>query len=72
MRNIDKLKELTENPDFEQGKIFNSSSAAGNISIWIRSVVRTYDALLIVEPKRNELAEAEKNLKEAEDTLAEK
>jgi len=50
---------------FAEDKIFNASSAAGNLSIWIRSVAETYNALLIVDPKRRELAEAEATLKEA-------
>jgi len=38
--------------------------------MWIRAVVKTYDALLIVEPKKKELAAAEAKLKAAEDLLA--
>ena len=46
------------------------SVPAGNISLWIRACVETYDALQIVEPKRLQLTEAEKKLKGAEQTLA--
>lgn len=66
------MKELLKLEEADEEKIFKSSSAAGNIFIWIRNVVETYDALLIVEPKRKELAEAEAALKLAEDKLAEK
>ena len=48
------------------------SEPAGNISLWIRACVETYEALLIVEPKRLQLSEAEKKLKVAETTLATK
>lgn len=60
------------NPLFEKEKVFNASKAAGNLSQWIRAVVDTYEALLVVEPKRLELGEAERKLKEAEDILNEK
>ena len=50
----------------------NASKAAGNLSLWIRAVVDTYYALLIVDPKREELEKAELMLKQAEQTLAEK
>ena len=59
-----------QNPLFEKEKVMNASKAAGNLSLWIRAVVDTYDALLIVEPKRAELKRAEENLKEAEEVLA--
>jgi dynein heavy chain len=30
----------------------NASKAAGNLSLWIRSVLETYEALMIIEPKK--------------------
>jgi len=39
-------------------KVFNASNAAGNLSLWIRAVVSTYGALLVVEPKRRMLEDA--------------
>ena len=33
-------------------KVMSVSQAAGNMAVWIRAVTLTYDALLIVEPKR--------------------
>ena len=57
---------------FEKEKVFNASKAAGNLSLWIRAVVDTYEALLVVDPKRQQLAGAEAKLKLAEDTLNEK
>lgn len=69
---ISKLKVFLQNPLFEKEKVFNASKAAGNLSLWIRAVVDTYEALLVVEPKRATLASAEIKLKEAEEQLAEK
>lgn len=42
------------------------------MALWIRAVVNTYEALLVVEPKKRQLVEAEEKLKTAEATLAEK
>lgn len=32
--------------------MFDASKAAGSLSMWIRAVIKTYDALLVVEPKK--------------------
>lgn len=40
--------------------------------MWIRACIETYDALLIVEPKRQKLLEAEKSLAQAETDLSKK
>jgi dynein heavy chain len=40
--------------------------------MWIRAVIKTYDALLVVEPKKLQLAEAEDKLSKAEKILNEK
>jgi dynein heavy chain len=37
--------------------------------MWIRAVVNTYDALLVVEPKKLQLSEAESKLAKAEAIL---
>ena len=58
-RNIQKLKTFTQKPEFEKEKVFTASKAAGSLSLWIRAVVDTYGALLVVEPKKKQLAEAE-------------
>lgn len=59
-------------PDFEKDKVFNASKAAGSLSLWIRAVIDTYGALLVVEPKKLQLNQAEEKLKKAEKELAEK
>ena len=69
---ISKLKHLIEDKDFDQDKIYNASQAAGNLAEWIRACVMTYDALLVVEPKRMKLAEAEDSLQKAETVLEQK
>jgi len=56
---IAKLKNFINNPMFEREKVFNASKAAGNLSLWIRAVIETYDALLVVDPKRFELKASE-------------
>ena len=58
-KNIKKLEVFMTNPDFEKDKVLNASKAAGSLSLWIRAVVDTYGALLVVEPKKIQLAEAE-------------
>ena len=40
------------NQDHEKEKVFKVSEPAGNMSLWIRACVETFDALLIVDPKR--------------------
>ena len=69
---INKLKVFIANPIFEKEKVFNASKAAGNLSLWIRAVVDTFEALLVVEPKREQLKTAEDKLSTAETKLAEK
>jgi dynein heavy chain len=72
-KTIVKLKEVViDDEKFEKSKVFGVSSAAGNMSLWVKAVVLTYDALLVVEPKRKELAGAMQSLAAAEALLAEK
>jgi dynein heavy chain len=47
-KNIVKLKTFMEKPEFEKEKVFTASKAAGSLSLWIRAVVDTYGALLVV------------------------
>ncbi|CAD8044294.1 unnamed protein product [Paramecium primaurelia] len=66
LNNIQKLQIFVLNPLFEKEKVFNASKAAGNLAQWIRAVLETYQAVEIIEPKKAQLVEAEKKLKEAE------
>ena len=47
----------------------NASKAAGNLSLWIRSVLETYEAVMIIEPKKAFLLTAEQRLKDAESVV---
>ncbi|CAK86503.1 unnamed protein product (macronuclear) [Paramecium tetraurelia] len=67
--NIEKLEVFSQNPLFERDKVFNASTAAGNLSDWIRAVLNSYQAVEIIEPKKQQLAEAEVRLKDAEEKL---
>lgn len=62
MKKIDKIKAMFSNPDTQEEKIKSASLAAYSLWMWVLAVVKTYDALLIVEPKRKELAGAEQSL----------
>jgi dynein heavy chain len=53
---IQKLKLFASNPLFEKERVFNASKAAGNLSLWVRAVLETYEALMIIEPKKAYLA----------------
>jgi dynein heavy chain len=69
---IEKLKVFMLKPEFEKDRVFNASKAAGNLSLWIRAVVDTYEALLIVDPKKRLLTEAERQLLQSELLLRQK
>jgi dynein heavy chain len=60
---VSKLKQFVTNPLFDKERVFNASKAAGNLALWIRSVLETYEALMIIEPKKAELAHSELMLK---------
>lgn len=64
---IAKLQVFVQNPLFEKEKVFNASSAAGNLAEWIRAVLATYVAVEIIEPKKAELSVAENKLGLAEE-----
>jgi len=69
---IDKLYSILNQPEFEKDKVFKSSTAAGNLSIWIRTVIETHEALMIVDPKKSQLAQAEAKYKKTVALLKEK
>ncbi|CAD8161959.1 unnamed protein product [Paramecium pentaurelia] len=53
-------------------KVFNASKAAGNLSLWIKAVVDTFEAYLIVDPKQILLKNAIQQLQITELALKEK
>lgn len=69
---VEKLKAFILEDLFQEDVVKNASSAAYQLSKWIRAVVQTYDALLVVEPKQIELKKAEELLAGAEAKLREK
>ena len=69
---IYKLRQFVTNPLFEKEKVFNASQAAGNLSLWIRAVLKTYEAVGLMEQKKQELLNAQAKLHEAELIIAEK
>ena len=71
-KTIERLKGMLNDPNFEEETVFRASSSAGNLSLWIRAVVQTYEAYLVVDPKQKELNQAEEALRQAEEKLADK
>ena len=71
-KNIQKLNNFLNNPDFALEAVQKASAAAFGLSKWIRAVVQMYEALLVVEPKKKQLADAEAKLATAQEKLAEK
>ena len=69
---VQKLYMIMKMPEFEKERVFNSSTAAGNLSIWIRTVIETHEALMIVDPKKSQLAQAEAKYKKTVALLKEK
>lgn len=39
---MNELKNITKQPEFREDRVFKASSAAGNLSVWMRAVVSTY------------------------------
>lgn len=52
---IFKLKQFITNPFFDKEKVFNASQAAGNLSLWIRAVLDSYEAVVLLDKKKIEL-----------------
>lgn len=71
-KSIDKLGELLKNELLEDKALKSASTPGFNLCCWLKAVVETYGALLVVEPKKKELAIAQTNLADAEALLAEK
>ena len=53
---------MLKKPEFDQKKMLRVSEASGNILLWIRAMIETYETLLVVEPKRQSLLEAKEIL----------
>lgn len=42
------LKKITQQPAFQVERVFKASSAAGNLSIWMRAIIDTYEVMEII------------------------
>jgi dynein heavy chain len=69
---IERLRRLMNEENFEREKVFKASEPAGNFSLWIRAVAETYEALKVVNPKRDQLRVAKEEFKRAVQMLKEK
>lgn len=61
-----------QEPLLEPKALKQASTNGYNLCKWIRAVIETNNALLVVEPKKKELAIAQEKLRNAEALLAEK
>ncbi len=69
IQKINKLNNYVQHANFEREKVFTVSKAAGTLSLWVRTIVETHEALMNIEPKRGELKEAEQALHKIEEEL---
>ena len=66
---VHELKELKKDPAFDIDAITKVSQAAGKIGLFLNTIVEIYDKLQIINPKRENLKQAEFELEEAEKHL---
>ena len=66
---LKKLKKYTEDPRFEPEKIARKSNAAKSICMWARALDNYSMVMKIIKPKQAALAQAEGELKVAQDEL---
>jgi len=67
---VEACRSYLELPHFNKEIIFNKSRAAAGLCEWAINIVKYYDVVSEVEPKRQELAAANAKLHEANTTLA--
>ena len=63
---------MIDDPNFSEETMKKTSPAALAFSLWVRAVVKVYEALFIVEQKRIELAAAQAKAAAAQKELNEK
>ncbi len=66
------LKNYIQNPILEKSNVMKASKAAANLLQWIKAVVNVNEAILLNDPKKLELAQAEESLAVTESNLSEK
>ncbi|CAD7704939.1 unnamed protein product [Ostreobium quekettii] len=69
-KNVDATRPYLQLEHFNKDIIYNKSRAAAGLCDWSINIVKYYDVVSEVEPKRQELAEANAKLEEANTTLA--
>lgn len=69
---VEKLRLLLKDPQIDREKVFQASNAAGNFYLWIVAVFDTFHALKIVEPKKQQLEQAEQQFAKTSEILQQK
>lgn len=69
-KTVEACRSYLDLPHFNKEIIFNKSRAAAGLCEWAINIVKYYDVVSEVEPKRQELAAANAKLHEANTTLA--
>ena len=68
-KNVDACRPYLELPHFNRDTIYNKSRAAAGLCEFAINIVKYYDVISMIEPKRKELADANDQLNEANATL---
>ena len=61
------IKEIVESPQYSEGELKKASKAALGLGNWVKAMVSYDTAMKIVTPKKQKLAEAQAQLKEAQE-----
>ena len=68
-KNVDACRPYLELPHFNRDTIYNKSRAAAGLCEFAINIIKYYDVITMIEPKRKELADANAQLDEANATL---
>ncbi|KAJ1529234.1 hypothetical protein ONE63_006036 [Megalurothrips usitatus] len=66
---IRKLRPYIENPNFQPRSVVKVSKACGSLCVWTHAVFRFYFVYQVVKPKKEKLAEANKELEATQQAL---
>jgi dynein heavy chain len=64
---IAQIKEIVESEEYSEKELIKASKAAFGLGNWVKAMVKYDEAMKIVTPKKKKLAEAQADLKEAQD-----
>lgn len=56
---VEQVRPILDEPEFTDERLKNASKAGRGIGSWVRAIIQYYDAMLIVNPKKEELKIAE-------------